>query len=169
MLEFCNSRWVWLGVAMDKSAPRKEIVISYLKNWYQYTESLAFVGLTFANLVVNRDSLPIDVQFFLILEIIAGFSLAGIYMFSSPYKYKNYMLMMRIDEICDQRKTEFTNDIYSRTEKLVYFLHKVVLPLDSIFFLITYITMSLAFWIYYVYCSEEELDYEKLFRAVYLL
>lgn len=169
IIEFCLSRWVFLGLAMSRSSSRKEILMSHLTNWCHYTNSSVIVFLTFANLIVNRENLSIYLQCFLVLEIFVGFSICGIYMFAAPYKYEFYNLMSRIDEICDERKNEFTSEIYSKTEKFVYFLHKVILPLDSIFFFISYITMSVIFVIYYVYYLGQELDFEKLFHMMYTL
>lgn len=154
---------------MDESASRKEIVISDLKNWSHHLETSAYVILTLAYLIVNRDSLPIDMQLYLILEIIAGISFCGIYTFSVPYKYGIHKLMCNIDEICDERKDELTSEFYERTEKIVYFLFNKILPLDTIFFLITYNSMSVITVIYNIFYLDGELNYEKFFRMLYLL
>lgn len=166
-IEFCLSRWVLLGLAMNKSSSRGDILISHLKNWCYYMSSLAIVILTFANLIVNRGNLSIDLQCYIVLEILLSCLMCGIYIFAAPYKYEHYNLMSDIDEICVGRKSEFTSEIYSRTEKFLYFLHRVILPLDSIFFFFSYITISVIFVIYY--SSGQELDYEKLFHLMYTL
>lgn len=166
---FCKSRWVLLGFGLSESASRSEVLISHLKNVFHYTISSTVLGLLLANMIVNHDNFPIEMRSFFVLEFIAGLPMCGILFCTAPFKFEIHKLMENIDELCDERKSEFTSKIYSRTEKVVYFLHKVILPLDSTFFLFSYLSISCSFAIYHTIFSDEELDYENLFHMMYLL
>lgn len=137
-LDSSRSRWELLSLSMDESASCKEMVINnyvYLTNLWHLFDTAAFVLLTFATLILNRITLPLDIQYYLALHMVTGLSMSGIYIFATPYKRGIHKIVRRIDEICDERTNEFLSEICAGTENFVYFVHKSVLPLDAIFFI----------------------------------
>lgn len=169
-LDFCNSRMAFLGLSMSETGARKELLISHLKNWSHFTVSSAFWVLLVTYLVANRDRLPIEVQYSSSLEIFGCFSLCGIYIGAAPHKYHILKLMKNIDDICDERRNEFTHEIYSRAEKVVYILHKVILPIDSIFFSFSYfLIFFVIFSASHVLIPYTESDYGNLFHVLYIM
>lgn len=167
-LEFCAARWRSFGMSMDESAPRNEIIINNLVNWFNYLAATTFIGCTILNVIINYERFPNEVLFFIALELFVGFALCGLYINASVNKYKIHKLMTDIDEFCNRRTNEFTRKIYTRTENIAYFLCKTFLPLNLSLYFFWYFSLLIFTTIYRVFFSREELNYGKLFLMLYL-
>lgn len=167
-LEYINWLYGLVGLALEKSASRKEKFISNLKNWILYIEILLYAVLTLGFLITNRDSLPIHVQYYLVLQIIGTASITGVYVGSAPYKYQIHDLLKYIDATCEERKNEFTSQIYSRTERIVVTLHKYVFTTTLAFSVSSYVVLSVLTAVG-LYFSDDEFESEKLYHANNLL